>query len=74
MSRRGKRVVPRFVSRFLSRQLRDARKRWRQGLLGGRAWLTLPITAISMYVLWHWAFGQSFMFGIFFTGAAILAT
>ena len=71
--RRGKGVVPRFVSRFLSRQIRDARNRWRQGLLGGRAWLTLPITAISMYVLWHWAFGLGHAFGVSFLIAACLA-
>lgn len=69
VSRRGKR----FVSRFLARQLREARNRWRQGLSEGRGWLTLPVTAITMYVMWHWAFGLGPAFGFSFLLAASLA-
>ena len=65
--------MPRFVSRFLARQARDARRRWRQGLSEGRGWLTLPVTAVSMYVLWHWAFSLGPAFGYSFLVAAILA-
>ena len=31
------------------------------------------VTALSMYGLWHWAFGQGLMFGASFVTAAILA-
>ena len=67
------RVTPRFVSRFLARERRNARKRWAQGLRGGRAWLTVPVAALSMYVLWHWAFGLGSHFGVSFAVAAGLA-
>ena len=46
---------------------------WLYGLELGRVWLTVPITAASMYVLWHWAFGLSFYFGISFVVAASFA-
>ena len=68
-----KRAILRFIGRWLSRELRDARARWLYGLQLGRVWLTVPITAASMYVLWHWAFGLSFYFGISFVVAASLA-
>ncbi|MCE2456654.1 MAG: hypothetical protein J4G14_02395 [Dehalococcoidia bacterium] len=63
----------RFVSKLLKKESRDARKRWRQGLRGTRLWLIAPITAISVYVLWHWAFGIGTYFGISFAVAASLS-
>ena len=68
-----RRAILRFIGRWLSRELRDARARWLYGLELSRVWLTVPITAASMYVLWHWAFGLSFYFGISFVVAASLA-
>ena len=68
-----RRVVPRFVSRFVGKQVRDSRRRWRQGLNEGRAWFTVTMTVISMYVLWHWAFGLGTAFGVSFLVAATLA-
>ena len=65
--------MPRFVSRFIARELRDARRRWAQGFRGGRAWLAVPVTAASMYVLWNWAFGLGSYFGTSFAIAASLA-
>ena len=32
----------------------------------------VPVTAASMYVLWHWAFGLGFYFGVSFLIAASL--
>ena len=32
----------------------------------------VPVTAASMYVLWHWAFGLGFYFGVSFLTAAAL--
>ena len=72
-----KHVILQFAYKFLTREFEGALKRWRRGLRGKQVLEVLELfafTALSMYVLWHWAFGQSFMFGIFFTGAAILAT
>ena len=63
----------RFISGFLARELKDARERWRRGLKGEQPWLPVLITAISMYALWQWAFGQGFLFGLSFLTAAILA-
>ena len=40
---------------------------------GARLWLTIPITAASVYVLWDWAFGLGFYFGVSFLIAATLA-
>ena len=62
-----------FGSRFLSRELKDARDRWRRGLKGEQPGLSILITVVSMYVLWQWAFGQGFLFGLSFLTAAILA-
>ena len=62
-----------MVTRWFSRELRDSRKRWGRGLRGGRIWLALPITVVSMYVLWHWSFGLGFFFGLSFLTAAVLA-
>ena len=73
VKRRARRFIPRLVCRFLAREGRDARKRWRAGLRGGRAWLTIPITALSLYALWHWAFAVGPYFGTSFAIAAILA-
>ena len=44
-------------SQYGEYRLRNARRRWVQGFRTGRAWLAVPITAASMYVLWDWAFG-----------------
>ena len=66
-------VSLRFVSKFLAKELRDARKRWGQGLRGKQAWQLILITTVSMYALWQWAFDQGFMFGLSFLIAAILA-
>ena len=63
--------MPRFVSRFIARELRNARRRWVQGFRTGRAWLAVPITAASMYVLWNWAFGLGSYFGTSFAIAQI---
>lgn len=63
----------RFISRFLKKQIREARNRWRQGFRSGRVWLTIPVTAMSMYVLWHWSFALGSYFGIAFLTAATLA-
>ncbi len=68
-----KRAILRFIGRWLSREVRDSRARWLYGFEQGKIWLTVPITAASMYVLWHWAFGLSFYFGVSFTIAASLA-
>ena len=38
-----------------------------------RLWLIVPITAISVYVLWEWAFGMGTYFGISFAAAASLS-
>ena len=65
--------MPRFVSRFIAKELRNARRRWVQGFRTGRAWLAVPITAASMYVLWNWAFGLGSYFGTSFAIAAALA-
>ena len=73
VKRRARRFIPRLLCRFLAREGRDARKRWRQGLRGARGWLTIPITAISMYALWHWAFAAGTYFGVSFVIAATLA-
>ncbi len=73
VKRRARRFIPRLSCRFLAREGRDARKRWRQGLRGARGWLTIPITAISMYALWHWAFAVGTYFGVSFVIAATLA-
>ena len=63
-----------FMASLLARELKDASKRWRRGLMGEQPWLPVLITAISMYALWHWAFGQGFLFGLSFLTAAILTT
>ncbi len=63
----------RFISKLLKREFRDARRRWRQGLRGTRLWLIVPISAISIYVLWGWAFGIGTYFGISFAVAASLS-
>ena len=68
-----KRTIIRFLARKLSQELRDARMRWARGIREGRAWLAIPITVASMYVLWHWAFGLGFYFGVSFLIAAVLA-
>ena len=39
----------------------------------GQPWLTIPITAITMYVLWHWAFALSPYFAASFLIAATLS-
>ena len=39
----------------------------------GQPWLTIPITAITMYVLWHWAFALSPYFAVSFLIAATLS-
>ena len=70
---RLKTLVFGFVSSFLARELKDARERWRRGLKGEQPWLPILITAVSMYILWQWAFGQGFLFGLSFLTAAILA-
>ncbi len=62
-----------FVSRFLAREIKDARDRWRRGLKGEQPWLPFLITAISIYALRQWAFGQGFLFGLSFLMAATLA-
>ena len=53
--------------------MRDARTRWLYGFEQGKILLTIPITAATMYVLWQWAFGLSFYFGVSFVVAASLA-
>ena len=68
-----RRAVLRFIGRWLSRELRDTRARWMYGWERGRIWLAVPITAATMYVLWQWAFGLSFYFGVSFVVAASLA-
>ena len=68
-----RRAILRFIGRWLSRELRDARARWVYGWERGRIWLAVPITAATMYVLWQWAFGLSFYFGVSFVVAASLA-
>lgn len=68
-----KRAILRFIGRWLSREMRDARARWLYGFEQGKIWLTVPITAASMYVLWQWAFGLSPHFGVSFAVAASLA-
>ena len=65
--------MPRFVFRFIARELRDARRRWVQGFRGGRAWLAVPVTAASMYVLWNWAFALGPYFVTSFLIAATLS-
>lgn len=57
----------------MKRELREARRRWRQGLRGTRLWLIAPITVISFYVLWDWALGIGTYFGISFLIAASLS-
>ena len=61
------------MTRFLARQIREARGRWKRGLRDGRGWLTLLVATISMYVLWHWAFSLGPAFGTSFLVAATLA-
>ena len=73
MKRRARRAIPRLVARFVAREIRDARRRWGQGLRAGQPWLTIPITAISMYVLWHWAFALGPYFAVSFLVAATLS-
>ena len=73
MKRRARRALPRLVSRFVAREIRDARKRWGQGLRAGQPWLTIPVTALTMYVLWHWAFAVGPYFGVSFLIAASLS-
>ena len=68
-----RRAIFRFIGRWLSRELRDARARWIYGWEQGRIWLAVPITVASVYVLWHWAFGLSFAFGVSFATAAAFA-
>ena len=68
-----RRAVLRFIGRWMSREVRDARTRWLYGFEQGRIWLAVPITAATMYVLWQWAFGLSFYFGVSFVAAASLA-
>ncbi len=70
---RLKQLALSFASSFLARELKDARDRWRRGLKGEQPWLPILITAISMYALWQWAFGQGFLFGLSFLMAATLA-
>ena len=73
MKRRARRAIPRLVTRFVAREIRDARRRWVQGLQGGQPWLTIPITVITMYVLWHWAFALGPYFAVSFLIAATLS-
>ena len=68
-----RRAILRFIGRWLSREMRDARTRWLYGFEQGRVWLAVPITTATMYVLWQWAFGLSFYFGVSFVAAASLA-
>lgn len=68
-----RRVILGFVGRWLSREAREARTRWIYGFEQGRVWLAIPITAATMYVLWQWAFGISFYFGVSFVVASSLA-
>ena len=71
-SRGAKRAALRLLSRWMAREVRDARRRWAEGLQRGRTWLMVPVTVASMYVLWHWAFGLGFYFGVSFLIAATL--
>ena len=73
MRRRARRAAPRLVTRFVKGEIRDARRRWSHGLRGGQPWLTTPITAITLYVLWHWAFALGPYFAVSFLIAAILS-
>ena len=73
MRRRARRAAPRLVTRFIKGEIRDARRRWSHGLRGGQPWLTIPITAITMYVLWHWAFALGPYFAVSFLIAASLS-
>ena len=57
----------------MKREFRDGRRRWRQGLGGTRIWLIVPITVISAWVLWEWAFGIGTYFGVSFLIAASLS-
>lgn len=68
-----RRAILRFIGRWLAREARDARTRWLYGFEQGRILLAAPITAATMYVLWQWAFGLSFYFGVSFVAAASLA-
>ncbi len=68
-----RRAILRLIGRWLAGEIRDARTRWIYGFEQGRFWLAVPITAATMYVLWHWAFGLSFYFGVSFVAAASLA-
>ena len=61
------------MTRFVKGEIRDARRRWGQGLRGGQPWLTIPIAAITMYVMWHWAFALGPYFAVSFLIAATLS-
>lgn len=39
----------------------------------GQPWLTIPITALTLYVLWHWAFALGPYFAVSFLIAAALS-
>ena len=73
MKRRARRAIPYLVAKFVAKGIRDSRRRWVQGLRGGEPWLTIPIAAITMYVLWHWAFAVGRYFAISFLIAATLS-
>ena len=73
MKRRARRALPRLVTRFVKGEIRDSRRRWGHGLRSGQPWLTIPITAITMYVMWHWAFALGPYFAVSFLIAATLS-
>ena len=73
MKRRARRALPRLVARLVKGEIRDARRRWVQGLRAGQPWLTIPIAAITMYVMWHWAFALGPYFAVSFLIAATLS-
>ena len=73
MKRRARRALPRLITRFIRGEIRDARRRWGHGLRAGQPWLTVPIAAVTLYVLWHWAFALGPYFAVSFLIAATLS-
>ena len=61
-----------LVCTFLEREIEESRRRWRRGLRSEQAWLLVLVTAVSLYVLWQWAFSQGIVFGLSFLTLATL--
>ena len=71
--KRWRRVADVFVTRFIAKEVTNAVARWKNGLRQEFAWLNVAFTALSLFLLWNWAFDQGLHFGLTFLIGVIAA-